>query len=59
MGPSGLVVKLAPVADVAAEFGVGGRLEPVADAETESIRALLEQALTIDTKPTLLANRSN
>ena len=60
MGPgSGLVVRLAPVADVAAVFGVEGDLGPVADAERESIRALLEQALTIDAKPTLPANRSS
>ena len=57
VGPSGLVVRLAPVADVAAGFE--GALGPVADAETESIRVLLEQALTIDAKPTLPANRSN
>jgi hypothetical protein len=59
MGPAGgLVVWPAPVADVAAGFGVEGGLGPVADAETESTRALLEQALTIDARPTLPASRS-
>ena len=53
----GLVVRLAPVADVAARLGVEGGLGPVADVATESIRALLEQALTIDAKPTLPASR--
>ena len=60
MGPGkGLVIRLAPVADVAAGFGVKGGLGPVADAETEPIRVLLEQALTIDAKPTLPAIRSS
>jgi hypothetical protein len=60
MGPSGgLVVRLAPVADVAAGFGVEGGRGPVADAETESICALLEQALTTDAKLMLLASRSS
>ena len=59
IGPSGLVVRLAPVADVAPGFGVGGGIGPVAFAETESIRVLVEQALTIDATPTLPANRSS
>jgi hypothetical protein len=59
MGPAGLVVRPAPVADVAAGFGVESNLWPVAEVETESIRALLGQALTIDAKPTLPASRSN
>ena len=59
-GPrGGLVIRLAPLADVAAGFGVEGGLGPVADAETASIRALLEQALIIDAKPTLPASRSS
>jgi hypothetical protein len=60
MGPDGgLIVRLAPVADVAAGFVVEGGLGPIAEAETKSIRALLEQALTIDAKPTLPASRSS
>ncbi len=55
----GLVVWLAPVADVAAGFGVEGGLVPVADAETEPTRALVEQALIIDARPTLPASRSS
>jgi hypothetical protein len=59
MGPGGgRVVRLAPVGDVAAGFGVDGGLGAVADAETKSIRALLEQALTIDAKLMLPASRS-
>jgi hypothetical protein len=58
-GPdSGLVVRLASVAAVAARFGEAG-LGPVADAETESIRGLLEQAPTVDAKPTLPARQSS
>ncbi len=53
-----LVVWLAPVAGVGA-FGVEGGLGPVADAETEPTRALLEQALTVDVKATLPASRSS
>lgn len=53
MGPAALAVRLAPVADVAAGFGVEGALE------AEPIRVLVEQALTIDTKPTLPASRSS
>jgi hypothetical protein len=55
---SGLVVTLASVAAVAARFGEGG-LGPVADAETESVRGLLEQAPTVDAKPTLPASQSS
>jgi hypothetical protein len=53
MGPAALAVRLAPVADVAAGFGVEGALE------AEPIRVLVEQALTIDAKPTLPASRSS
>ena len=60
LGPGdGLSLRLAPVADVATGLGLEGGLEPVADADTESIRVLLEQALTMDTKPTLPASRSS
>jgi len=59
IGPSGLVVRLAPVADVAPGFGVGGGIGPLALAETESVRVLFEQALAIDAKPTLPASRSS
>jgi hypothetical protein len=60
MGPGGgLVVRLAPFADVAAAFGVEGGLGPVADAETKSVCVLLEQALTMDAKLTLLTSRSS
>jgi len=60
MGPGGgLVVRLAPVADVAGGFGVEGGLGPVAGAETESIRVSLEQALTMDATPALPASRSS
>jgi hypothetical protein len=55
----GLVVRLAAVADVAAGFGVEGGRGAVADAETESIRASLGQALTIDAKVTVPASRSS
>ena len=59
-GPGdGFSVRLAPVAEVATGLGLEGGLEPVADADTESIRVLLEQALTMDTKPTLPASRSS
>lgn len=59
VGPDvGLVVRLASVAPVAARFGEGG-LGPVADAETESICGLLEQAPTVDAKPTLPASQSS
>jgi hypothetical protein len=59
VGPDdGLVVRLALVAPVAARFGEGG-LEPVADAETEPIRGSLEQAPTVDAKPTLPASQSS
>lgn len=47
------------VADVAAGSGIEGGLGPVADAETDAIRALFEQALTNDAKPTLPASRSS
>ena len=60
MGPSGgLVVRLAPVADVAAGFGVEGGLGPLADAETGSIRVLFEQAPTMAAAPTLPASPSS
>lgn len=55
----GLVVRLAPLAVVAAGFGVDGGRGAVADAETEFICALLEQALTIDAKLMLPASRSS
>ena len=59
VGPdTGLVVRLASVASVAARFEEGGR-GPVADAGTESIRGLLEQPLTVDAKPTLPASLSS
>jgi hypothetical protein len=58
VGPDrGVVVRLASVAAVAARFGDG--VGPVADAGTESIRVLLEQALIIDAKPTLPATQSS
>lgn len=53
----GLVVRGALVVDVAAGFGVEGGLGPVADAE--SIRVLLEQALTKDATPALPTNWSS
>jgi hypothetical protein len=60
MGPAGgLVARLAPVAAVAAGFRVEGGRGVFADAETESIRALLEQALTIEAKLMLPASRSS
>jgi hypothetical protein len=55
----GLVVRLIPVAVVAAGVGVVSGLEPFADAEPESIRAFLEQAPTNDTRPTAPASRSS
>jgi len=54
-----LVVWPAPVADVAAGFGVAGGVGPVADAETEPVCALLEQALTTDATLTPPASRSS
>ena len=60
MGPGGgFVVRPAPLAVVAAGLEVDGGLGPLADAETESIRVLLEHALTVDAKPTLPASRSS
>src|SRR5450755_4405886 len=60
VGPGNwLVVRLAPVADVAAGFGLESCLGPVADAETESIRVLLAQALTMAATPTPPASRSS
>jgi hypothetical protein len=55
----GLLVRLELVVDVAAGFAVEGGLGPVADAETESIRVLLEQALTTDATPALPATWSS
>jgi len=45
------------VVPVAARFGAG--VGPVAGAETESIRGLLEQAATVDAKPMLPASQSS
>jgi hypothetical protein len=60
MGPGGgLVVRLAPVADVTAGFGGDCGLGPVADAEPESTGGLLEQAPTVDAKPTLPVSQSS
>lgn len=55
----GLVVRLIPVAVVASGFDVISDLGGLADAEPESIPALLEQALTHDARPTLPASRSS
>jgi hypothetical protein len=49
---------LGSVVPVAARFGDGG-IGPVAGAETESIRGLLEQAPTVDAKPMLPASQSS
>jgi hypothetical protein len=58
-GASGESVdRRAPVAEVAGGFGVKAGREPVADAETERVRAADEQALANAAKPTLPANRS-
>lgn len=58
VGPgNGLVVRLAPVADVAGGFGVEGGLGPVAGAGTVSIRVLLEHALTMAATPAPPASR--
>jgi hypothetical protein len=46
------------VTAVAAGFGIEGG-PGLADAEAESIGDLLEQALIVDAKPTLPANRSS
>jgi hypothetical protein len=54
-----VVARLAPVVDVAAGFGAEGVVGPVSDAETESIRVVLEQALTIAVTPTLPASPSS
>ena len=54
-----VAVRLALVVDVAAGLGVDCGLGPVSDAETESIRVLLEQALTMDATPTLPASPSS
>src|SRR6516162_5589644 len=60
MGPSGgPVVRAAPVAEVAAGFGVEGGLRPVADAETASVRGSVEQAPSTVAAPTLPASRSS
>jgi hypothetical protein len=50
-----VVARLAPLVDVAAGFGAEGVVGPISDAETESIRVVLEQALTIAATPTLPA----
>ena len=54
-----VVVRLAVVVDVAAGVGAEGGVGPVADAETESIRLVPEQALTMDATPTLPASPSS
>ena len=54
-----VAVRLALVVDVAAGLGADGGIGPVSDAETESIRVLLEQALTMDATPTLPASPSS
>jgi hypothetical protein len=60
MGASGgPVVRLAPVADVAAGFGVEGSFGPVAGAETGSVRVSLEQPPTMAAAPTLPASPSS
>jgi len=60
MGPGcELVVRLAPVADVAAGFDVEVWPGPAFEADTESVRVLLEHAPTTDAKPMLPASRSN
>jgi hypothetical protein len=60
MGASGgPIVRLAPVADVAAGFGVEGGLGLLADSATGSVRGSLEQALTMAAAPTLPASPSS
>lgn len=54
-----VVLGVAPVANVAAGFGVEGGVGPVADAETEPVCVLLEQALTTDATLTLPASWSS
>ena len=54
-----VAIRLALVLDVGAGVGIGGGFGPWADAETESTGVLLEQALTMDAKPTLPASRSS
>ena len=58
IGPAGgIAVRLAPVADAAGGAGVHCGLAPVSDAE--SIRVVLEQAPSMDAKPTLPASLSS
>jgi hypothetical protein len=54
-----VVVRLAPVVDVAAGLGADGGVGPVSGAETESIRVVPEQALTMDATPRLPASPSS
>ncbi|HWF30840.1 MAG TPA: hypothetical protein VG327_21190 [Mycobacterium sp.] len=54
-----VVVRLALVVDVTAGLGAEGGVGPVSDAETESIRVVVEQALTMDATPTLPASPSS
>lgn len=54
-----VVVRLALVVDVTAGLRSEGGVGPVCDAETESVRVVLEQALTMDATPTLPASPSS
>jgi len=54
-----VAVRLALAVDVPAGLGAEGGVEPVSDAETESIRVLVEQALAMDATPTLPASPSS
>jgi hypothetical protein len=54
-----VAVRLALVVDVAAGPATEGDVGPASDAETESIRVLLGQALTMDATPTLPASPSS
>ena len=54
-----VAVRLALVVDVAAGLGAERGVGPVSDAETEWIRVLVEQALTMDATPTLPARPSS
>jgi hypothetical protein len=54
-----VVVNLALVVEVTAGLGAEGGVGPVSDAKTESIRVVLEEALTMDATPTLPASLSS